>query len=143
MTAPSEVSERLHHVGFVVASIDQSVADFEQTLGLEWQRPIFDDPLQRVRVTFLGTPGAPQFELVEPDGSESPVRSFLARGGGLHHLCYEVENIEARLRQWREAGGLIVRPPVPAVAFGGRRIAWAYTRGKLLVEFLERSHPTA
>lgn len=135
--------DRLHHVGFVVASIDQSVAGFEQTLGLAWQRLVFDDPIERVRVTFLGAPAAPQVELVEPDGTESPVRSFLARGGGLHHLCYEVEDLEARLRRWRESGGLIVRPPVPAVAFGGRRIAWAYTRGKLLVEFLERSHPSA
>ena len=57
---------RLHHVGFVVSSIEQTVNGFAQTLGLRWQAEVFADPLQRVRVTFLGEPDAPQIELVEP-----------------------------------------------------------------------------
>ena len=131
--------KRLHHVGFVVASIEKSVESFARSLDLPWQETGFEDPLQRVRVTFLGLPETPQFELVQPDGSDSPVQAFLARGGGLHHLCYEVDELDAHLRDQRTAGGIIVRQPVPAVAFGGRRIAWFYTRGRLLVEYLERS----
>jgi methylmalonyl-CoA/ethylmalonyl-CoA epimerase len=131
-------STRLHHVGFVVASIEESVASFAESLALPWQEEVFEDPAQRVRVTFLGRPGTPQFELVEPNGPDSPVRTFLARGGGLHHVCYEVDDLERRLRQQRAAGGIIVRQPVPAVAFEGRRIAWFYTRTRLLVEYLER-----
>jgi methylmalonyl-CoA/ethylmalonyl-CoA epimerase len=129
---------RLHHVGFVVASIDQSIPGFERGLGLRWQGVVFDDPTQRVRVTFLGEPDTPQVELVEPSGPESPVRSFLAKGGGLHHLCYEADDLETELQRLRAAGGIVVQTPVPAVAFGGRRIAWAYTRQRLLVEYLQR-----
>ena len=129
---------RLHHVGFVVSSIEQTVNGFAQALGLRWQAEVFADPVQRVRVTFLGEPDMPQIELVEPGGADSPVGAFLAKGGGLHHVCYETEDLEAELRHQRASGSIIVRSPVPAVAFGGRRIAWIYTRQRLLVEYLER-----
>lgn len=138
MTDPVRLPARLHHVGFVVSSIEQTVNGFAQALGLRWQAEVFADPLQRVRVTFLGDPDAPQIELVEPGGTDSPVGAFLAKGGGLHHVCYEVDDLEAELGHQRSTGGIIVRLPVPAVAFGGRRIAWVYTRQRLLVEYLER-----
>ncbi len=62
---------------------------------------------------------------------------FLERGGGLHHLCYEVENLDAHLSTCKSVGTIIIRPPVPAVAFDGRRIAWGVSKKKLLLEFLE------
>ena len=108
-------------------------------MNAEWDGIIFHDPNQLVRVTFLRgkQPNAPLFELVEPAGDKSPVIPFLKRGGGLHHLCYEVENLESQLALSRSQGGLLVRAPLPAVAFEGRRIAWVYTKHKLLLEFLE------
>ena len=78
-----------------------------------------------------------QVELVEPVGDDSPVSRFLQKGGGLHHLCYEVENLAEHLKIRREAGCIVVRPPMPAAAFDNRLIAWALTRQKLLLEFLE------
>ena len=130
-----------HHVGFVVASIEKSAASFAQSLGAEWDGHIIHDPNQGVRVTFLRSRHAadPLFELVEPAGENAPVQAFVKRGGGLHHVCYEVENLEEALARIRAVGGLITRPPLPAVAFAGRRIAWVYTRNKLLIEYLERS----
>jgi methylmalonyl-CoA/ethylmalonyl-CoA epimerase len=90
-------------------------------------------------VTFLKGANAADslIELVEPAGPESPVSRILERGGGLHHLCYEVDNLESHLGFCKSVGSIIVRTPVPAVAFGGRRIAWVLTRKRLLVEFLE------
>lgn len=128
-----------HHVGFVVASIQDSVQGFAASLGATWDGEIIHDPNQLVRVTFLRGKHAadPLLELVEPAGEKSPVLSFLQRGGGLHHICYQVDNLEEQLRRSRAAGGLITRPPLPAVAFGGRRIAWVYTKNKLLIEYLE------
>lgn len=97
------------------------------------------DPLQKVSVTFMtpATAAEPQIELIEPCGEDSPVRSFLSKGGGLHHLCYEVPSLEAQLELSRSQGAKLVRMPMPAVAFGGRRIAWVYSKEKLLIEFLE------
>ena len=128
-----------HHIGFVVASIQNSVQGFLNSLQAEWDGTIFHDPNHVVRVTFLyGKPGNPVLELVEPAGDESPVIPFLKRGGGLHHLCYEIDGLEDQLVLSRAQGGLVVRPPLPAVAFGGRRIAWVYTKNRLLLEYLER-----
>src|SRR5581483_1436159 len=129
---------RLHHIGFVVNSIEAAMPGFTRSMNGAWDREIFSDPIQKVKVAFLSTAGSDvQIELVQPDAEDAPVRAFLQRGGGLHHLCDEVEDCESSLSGMRQRGGTIVRRPKPAVAFGGRRIAWALTAEKLLVEFLE------
>jgi methylmalonyl-CoA/ethylmalonyl-CoA epimerase len=131
---------KLHHIGFVVRSIQDCGWSFAQALAATWDENIVFDPVQNVRVTFLVGRGKtdPLIELIEPGGEDSPVTRFLERGGGLHHLCYEVNDLEGHLEFCKSAGSTIIRPPVPAVAFGGRRIAWAMTRKKLLMELLER-----
>ena len=131
---------KLHHIGFVVFSIQESAESFAVSLGATWDGNIVFDPLQKVRVTFFQghNPTDPLIELVEPGGPESPVSRFLERGGGLHHLCYEVKDLESHLAFCKSVGTIIIRPPVPAVAFDGRRIAWGMTKRRLLMEFLER-----
>lgn len=128
----------LHHFGFVVASISESQTGFSRFYGgAPWSVTVHD-PIQRVRVAFLQPPGgSAQIELVEPAADDSPVKRFLGKGGGLHHLCYEVPDIESTLEAARDSGAYVVSPPSPAVAFGGRRIAWVMTPERLLVEFLE------
>ena len=99
------------------------------------------DPIQRVRVSFFGPVDQrnPVFELVEPAGDDSPVINFLKKGGGLHHVCYEIDDLEQGLQEARLAGLMTVALPAPAVAFGGRRIAWICSKRRLLVELLERN----
>ena len=135
---PGEV--KLHHIGFVLASIEESAESFARSLGAKWDGKIIFDPLQKVRVTFFegAHAGDALIELVEPASADSPVTKFLERAGGLHHLCYEVDGLEAHLQFCKSVGTIIIRQPVPAVAFGGRRIAWALTKKRLLVEYLER-----
>jgi len=139
--SPSAKPPTLHHVGFVVASISQVGSKFAESLGAQWNGDIIHDPLQEARVTFLrcAGPETPAVELVEPDGEKSQLQNFLRRGGGLHHVCFEVDSLNAQLEQSRAAGCLLLRKPLPAAAFGGRLIAWVYTREKLLLEYLERS----
>jgi methylmalonyl-CoA/ethylmalonyl-CoA epimerase len=130
---------KLHHIGFVVYSIQEGAESFALSLCATWDGNIVFDPQQKVRVTFFQgqNPTDPMIELVEPGGPESPVSQFLQRGGGLHHLCYEVKDLDSHLRFCQSMGTKIIRPPVPAVAFGGRRIAWGITKKRLLMEFLE------
>jgi len=132
--------ETLHHVGFVVASIENAAPGFCRIYGVQEISKIYHDPLQRVYVAFLQPqpPGSCQIELVAPAGPDSTVQGFLEKGGGLHHLCYEVSDLDGRLNEMRARGAMMVRKPKPAVAFGGRRIAWVVTAEKLLIEFLER-----
>ncbi len=131
---------QLHHVGFAIRSIENEIAAFRSSILASWDGKIFHDPLQKVRVTFLQTPSPTDamVELVEPAAEDSPVGQFLKRGGGLHHICYEVRDLGAHLEKMQAGGGIIVKPPLPAVAFENRRIAWVVTRQKLLLEFLEK-----
>lgn len=130
---------RLHHLGFVVADIKAAMPGFILSMAATWDSQIFADPNQKVKVAFLSTrPGDAQVELVEPDGEDSPVLRFLnEKGGGLHHACYEVRDLEQELSDFHNRGSLIVKRPKPAVAFQGRRIAWVMTPEKFLVELLE------
>ncbi|HEY2646195.1 MAG TPA: VOC family protein [Candidatus Acidoferrales bacterium] len=130
---------RLHHVGYVVSDIEKSAAGFVDSVGACWDGIIVADPLQGARVSFLTLrPEDAQIELVEPDASGAPTARFLTeKGGGLHHLCYEVKDLNVALEEMRAAGNLLAKPPKPAAAFGGRRIAWLLTPEKLLLELLE------
>lgn len=102
---------------------------------------IITDPLQQVRAVFLQLPAGPQIELLEASSPSSPVHAFAVKGGGLHHLCFEVDDLDAHMLHMRTQKSLLVRRPQPAVAFEGRRIGWMLTRERLLVEYLERWKP--
>jgi methylmalonyl-CoA/ethylmalonyl-CoA epimerase len=134
---------RLHHIGFVVSSIEAAVAQFSLDMPLSWDGRVYHDPVQTCRVTFLAhrSPEEPLIELIEPVGRESRVAGFLKRGGGLHHMCYEVPALEPEIERSLAAGAILVADPAAAVAFQGRRIAWICTLHRLLIEYLE--HPTA
>jgi methylmalonyl-CoA/ethylmalonyl-CoA epimerase len=129
-----------HHIGFVVDSISATVQSFAESINAKWDGMIIHDPQQKVQVAFLESHnfGNPLVELVEPTEEHSPVFAFLQRGGGgLHHVCFLTDTLEAQLEQCRAQGSLVVRQPMAAVAFGGRRIAWVYTKNKFLIEYLE------
>ncbi len=132
----------LHHLGFVVSSISAAAEDFAVSISARWDGEIIFDPIQRVRVAFFYPADTrnPVFELVEPVGEGSPVSNFLKKkGGGLHHVCYEIDDLESGLRAARGAGLVVMAEPAPAVAFDGRRIAWVCSKKRLLVELLERN----
>jgi methylmalonyl-CoA/ethylmalonyl-CoA epimerase len=136
-------AQTLHHLGFIVADIAAGMEGFVRSLAATWDGRVFEDPYQKVKVAFLSTRlGDPQIELVEPATDDSPVRRFLTeRGGGLHHVCYEVGDLEEQMAEMKARRCVIVRRPKPAVAFDGRRIAWMITPEKLLIELLEKGRP--
>jgi methylmalonyl-CoA/ethylmalonyl-CoA epimerase len=130
----------LHHLGFVVSSISAIAESFAASMSARWDGEIIHDSIQRVRVAFFFPvdPRNPVFELVEPASETSPVSNFLKKRGGLHHVCYEIDNLESALENARSASWGIAVTPAPAVAFDGRRIAWICSRNRLLMELLER-----
>jgi methylmalonyl-CoA/ethylmalonyl-CoA epimerase len=130
----------LHHIGCVVDSIEKRIESYRVSLGSTFVSQIFEDPIQRSRVAFLNLDagGAVQLELVEPAAPNSPVAQFLGKGGGLHHFCYEVDDLQGQIQLMKSQRALLLRSPKPAVAFGGRQIAWMRTADSLLIEYLER-----
>jgi methylmalonyl-CoA/ethylmalonyl-CoA epimerase len=133
----------LHHVGYVVSSIQESLSQWSSSLCAVATSELYEDPIQKVRAVFLTLPDGQIVELIEPASPDSPVKSFLEKGGGLHHLCFEVDDLESHLSYMRNQRAAAVRRPKPAVAFNGRRIAWMLVSGSMLVEYLERSLPNS
>lgn len=128
---------KFHHVGVAVRSIAEHAEQYREALGINLTSEIIEDELQQVRVAFAEVGDGVFIEFVEPLNDTSPIQNILKRGGGLYHTCYVVPDIEAAMERVRQAGGVIVGGPVPARAFNNRRIAFVYTPGRSLIEFLE------
>lgn len=128
-----------HHVGVAVPDMEQAIEFYLKTFRFRVTSGPFEDPIQKVKVCFLGDAGnsMTHIELISPLGSESPVTSYLTKGIGAYHVCYEVTDITQTLQELRSQGCLVISKPVPAVAFGGRKIAWCFTPTNQLVELLE------
>jgi len=139
MSAPTPIPPlTLHHTGLLVKDVAQAAAHYVEVLGYRLESEPIDDPVQTARVQFLRLPGATHWlELVAPLGPESKLANALTKGGGLHHLCYEVADIVTATAHFRAAGCMVISEPVAAAAFPGRRIAWLMDRQRLLFELLE------
>jgi methylmalonyl-CoA/ethylmalonyl-CoA epimerase len=130
---------RFAHLGVAVPDLDRSLSDYRDLFGYALVSGPFEDPIQKVRVCFTARhAGDPSLELIAPLTADAPVQRLLRSGGGAYHVCYEVDDLEAALAEVRGKRCLIISGPVPAVAFGGRRIAWFYTPARQLVELVER-----
>jgi methylmalonyl-CoA/ethylmalonyl-CoA epimerase len=102
---------RLNHVGVATPSIEKSLELYRTMFGAEPHGAAFDLPAQGVRVCFVDAPNA-QIELIEPMGESSPIVKFLEKNpaGGQHHVCFEVEDIEAARSHFEGTGARILGP---------------------------------
>jgi len=128
---------KLHHVGIVTDKIERRAAAYNQLLGVVPASEITVDDIQRVRVQFLGCTDDVQIELIEPLDGESPARRALEKGGGLNHVCFEVQNVAIAVEEAVKKGAICVCPPVSASAMDGRLISFVFFRELGLIEFVE------
>ena len=99
---------RLNHIAIVVPDLAAASALYRQVLGARvWEPHAL--PAHGVTVVFVELPNT-KIELLEPLGAESPVRGFLERNpaGGMHHLCYEVDDIIAARDRLRAEGARVL-----------------------------------
>jgi methylmalonyl-CoA/ethylmalonyl-CoA epimerase len=132
------MSARLSHVGVLVHRVD-AAASLYQRLGLsEAAQEIF--PEENIRMAFVPVEDV-RIELMEPLTSTGPLARFLAtRGEGIHHLAFEVPDIEQALARVRSAGGRLI-DETPRTGAHHTRVAFIHpsaTHG-VLVELVERA----
>jgi methylmalonyl-CoA/ethylmalonyl-CoA epimerase len=129
---------KIDHLGVAVASIDEALAVY-RALGLAEDKRE-EVPSQKVVAAFLPI-GESRIELLEPTSDDSPVAKFLAkRGGGIHHVCFAVEDIDAALEDLSRRGfRLIHREAVPGA--DGKRVAFLHPESGhgVLIELSQRS----
>jgi len=97
------VIKKLDHIGIAVRDIESALALYRDTLGLKVAHQE-DVPTELSRVTFVPV-GETRLELLEATSEDSPLTKFLAnRGEGIHHICFEVDDIEATIEALKRAG---------------------------------------
>ncbi|MDD1552701.1 lactoylglutathione lyase [Riemerella anatipestifer] len=130
---------KLHHYGFATKSIDKSLKEFEK-IGYTATSERIIDPIQGVELLFIGNDTSHLIELVSPlDKNDSPVTKILQKNGAsLYHICYEVEDLDVTIEDFKKKKFLLVLAPTPAVAFNNRRISFMYNTHLGLIEFLEK-----
>jgi methylmalonyl-CoA/ethylmalonyl-CoA epimerase len=129
--------KRIDHIAIVVEDIDAALGFWRDALGLDLTH-VEDVPDQNAAVAFLPT-GASEVELVKPTSANSGIARFLARRGpGMHHICFEVDDIEHTLAELKARGVRLI-DETPTLGTGGKKIAFIHpesTHG-VLVELYE------
>ena len=129
--------KRINHIAIVVDDIDRALSFWRDALGLKLDH-IEDIPEQESMVAFLPT-GESEVELVQPTSEDSGVARYLQkRGPGMHHICFEVEDIQASLEQLKGKGVRLINE-TPLTGAGGRKMAFIHPESAygVLVELYE------
>lgn len=128
--------KRINHVAIVVKDIEKSLEFWETALGLKLHH-VEDVPSQASKVAFIPV-GESEIELVQPTTEDSGLAGYLEkRGEGLHHLCVEVDDIEAKMQELKDAGVRLIND-TPQV-LPGRKMAFIHPKSAsgVLVELYE------
>jgi methylmalonyl-CoA/ethylmalonyl-CoA epimerase len=129
---------RLEHIAVAVKDVEASTRLFETLLGINGS-DIEMVPEERVKVAFFELEGS-RLELVQGIGSDNPMSTFIERRGeGLHHLCFEVEDLPKTLRLLHAAGFPLI-DSVPKPGSRGTRVAFLHPKGcnGVLIELVEQ-----
>jgi len=118
---------KLHHIGIVVPKIQDSIGELVKFLKFDTIGIPTLIGSQKVNVCFLKM-GSINLELIEPAEKNSPVDSFLSEGGGFHHMCFEVDDINQKINELEKNGARLVVKPV--TGFENRLIAFLYLNMK-------------
>ena len=129
--------KRINHIAIVVDDIDKALAFWSDALGLQLDH-VEEVPDQQSVVAFLPT-GDSEVELVQPTSENTGVARYLKkRGPGLHHICFEVDDIDVILEQLKQKEIRLINE-APMIGSGGKKFAFVHpesTHG-VLVELYE------
>jgi methylmalonyl-CoA/ethylmalonyl-CoA epimerase len=119
---------RLNHVAIAVPNLAQASELYRQTLGADVSDPV-PQPAHGVTVVFVTLPNT-KIELLEPLGEKSPIAAFLERNatGGIHHICYEVDNIIAARDRLKAAGARVLGDGEPKIGAHGKPVLFLHPK---------------
>jgi methylmalonyl-CoA/ethylmalonyl-CoA epimerase len=119
---------RLNHVAIAVRDLASAARLYRETLGAEVSDPM-PQPEHGVTTVFITLPNT-KIELIAPLGDASPITKFLDRtpDGGIHHLCYEVDDIEAVRDALTSKGARVLGDGVPKIGAHGRPVLFLHPK---------------
>jgi methylmalonyl-CoA/ethylmalonyl-CoA epimerase len=119
---------RLNHVAIAVPDLGKASDVYRQTLGATVSAPLAQ-PAHGVTVVFIELPNT-KIELLEPLGADSPIARFLQRNpdGGMHHLCYEVDDMEQARDRLLAQGARILGDGKPKIGAHGKPVLFLHPK---------------
>ncbi|HSM24182.1 MAG TPA: methylmalonyl-CoA epimerase [Anaerolineaceae bacterium] len=127
---------KINHVAIAVNDVEESLKFWRDAMGLQVDH-IEDVPSQKAQVVFIPV-GDSEVELVRPTSPDTGVAKFIEeKGGGMHHLCFEVDNIDEMLSEMKEKGVRLINEV--ALELPGRKMAFVHPKSTngVLVELYE------
>ncbi len=131
---------KINHIGIAVKSLEDTLPFYRDSLGMAFAG-IEEVAEQKVRVAMLEV-GESKIELLEPTSEDSPVAKFIEKNGaGIHHIAYEVADIEAAIARL-SAGGARMIDEKPRLGAHGARIAFIHPKSSngVLTELCQVGH---
>lgn len=128
--------KKINHIAIAVKDVEESLKFWRDAMGLQVDH-IEDVPSQKSEVVFIPV-GDSEVELVKPTSSDTGVAKFIEeRGGGMHHLCFEVDNIDEMLAQLKAKDIRLINEE--ALELPGRKMAFVHPKSTngVLVELYE------
>jgi len=129
--------KQINHVAIVVEDMQKSLGFWRDALGLELHE-LRDVPAEKSQVAFMPLAGS-EIELVQPTTDDSGIAKYLAkRGPGMHHVCLEVDDIEAMMAQLKHKGARLINEQ-PRMTSDGKKYAFIHpeSTGGVLVELYQ------
>jgi methylmalonyl-CoA/ethylmalonyl-CoA epimerase len=119
---------RLNHVAIATPNVAEASKIYRDTFGAKVSAPV-PQPDHGVTTVFIELPNT-KIELLEPLGVNSPIANFLAKNpkGGVHHVCYEVEDIIAARDQMRAKGATITGTGEPRIGAHGKPVIFLHPK---------------
>ncbi|MCF3972795.1 methylmalonyl-CoA epimerase [Paracoccus salsus] len=119
---------RLNHVAIAVPDLQAAAAQYENTLGAQVGPPK-DEPEHGVTVVFIELPNT-KIELLYPLGEDSPIKGFLEKNpsGGIHHMCFEVEDIIAARDRLKTQGARVLGNGEPKIGAHGKPVLFLHPK---------------
>jgi methylmalonyl-CoA/ethylmalonyl-CoA epimerase len=130
----NDMHSRLHHVGRVVTNINQEL-DRYRTMGCTVDSKVYLDEAHGVWVGKVITGGDTYIELLAPLSDASPISAFYKSGGGYHHICLEVEDLEAAAQELIAQGNFYLSYALPSV-WNERSVCFLGTPQKDIIELI-------
>ena len=119
---------RLNHVAIAAPDLDAATALYRDALGAKVSAPVAL-PEHGVTTVFVELANT-KIELIAPLGADSPIAAFLARNpaGGIHHVCYEVDDLEAAARRLAAAGARVLGDGRPKIGAHGKPVIFLHPK---------------
>ena len=119
---------KLNHIAIATPNLDKAIRTYKDILGVKISAPL-DQIEHGVKVVFIEIPNT-KIELLEPLGENSPIENFLEKNkkGGIHHICFEVEDIDSAILHLKKEGATVLGDGKAKIGAHGKPVIFLHPK---------------